>query len=95
MTIFQQYLSIYYVFICKLQKIIEDPDILSTENLSISLMSPSQFTNMLNQVKADLEKTNMHCGLLFPDLYYFYDMILVSFRYDSVFSLLLQFPVSI
>ena len=47
---------------------------------------------MLNQVKKALQKTNANCNLLFPGLYYYYDMKLVSLTYDKDFNLLLPFP---
>ena len=50
---------------------------------------------MLCHIKAVLQKTNPDLTLLFPDLYYYYDMKLVSFGYDKDFNLLLQCQVLI
>ena len=50
---------------------------------------------MLNQIKAALQKTDPNYNLLFHDLYYYYDMQMVSFSYDKDFNFLLQLPVFI
>ena len=58
MTISEQQLSIYDVLIPKLEQFIEPLDIFSTGHLPITLISPTQLTNMLDQIKMILQKTN-------------------------------------
>ena len=70
-------------------------DILTTGHLPITLISPTQLTYMLDQVEADLQKTNTDYTLLFLHLFYYYDMKLISYGYDKDCNLLLQFPVFI
>ena len=95
MTISEQHLSIYEVLVHKLEQFIEALDTLHTGHLPINLISPTQLKHMLNQVKKALQKTNPNYNLLFPDLYYYYDMKLVSFSYNKDFNLLFQFPIYI
>ena len=95
MTVSKHHLNIYGVMIHKLEQFIEALDILSAGHLPITLVSPTQMTHMLYQVKRAIQKTNTDYTLLFPDLYYCYDMKLVSFGCDKDFKLLLQFPVFI
>ena len=47
MTISEQHLSVYEVFIYKLKQSIDALDILSIGHLPIALLSPTQLTNML------------------------------------------------
>ena len=83
------YLSIYEVLIHKLEQFIQALDILSTVHLPITLASPTQLAHMPDQVKTALHKTNQDYILLFPDLYYYYNIQLVSCRYDMDFNFLL------
>ena len=47
---------------------------------------------MLDQIKIAIQKTNPDFTLLFPDLYYYNDMKIISFSCDRDFNLVLQFP---
>ena len=86
-------LGIYEVLIHKLAELIKAFDMLSTEHLSITLISPTELIYMLDQGKTALQKLNPDYTLLFPDFYYYNGMKLISFEYDNDWNLLLQFTV--
>ena len=67
MTISRKHLSIYEVLALKLEQFIEVLKVLSTEHLTITLISPTQLEHMLNQVPVTLQKTNPNYKLLFAD----------------------------
>ena len=79
----------------KLEQFIDALVILNTGHLPITLILPTQLEHMLKEVKEALRKKNPNYNLLFPDLYYYYDKILVIFDCAKDFNLLLQFPVFI
>ena len=54
MTIHGPHPSIYEVLIHKLEKFIEALDILCTGHLPITMLSPTELTHMLDQVKTAL-----------------------------------------
>ena len=63
MTISEQHLSSH------IKQFMEALDIFSTGHFPIPLISPTQ---------KGFQKTNQNYNLLFPDLYYYYDMKLIS-----------------
>ena len=68
MKISEKHLSIYEVLVHTLEQFIEALDILSTGHLPITLISPTQLENILNQVKKALQKTSPNYNLPFPNL---------------------------
>ena len=63
--------------------------------LSISLITPSELREILNDVKIALRKTNPDYDLVIDRLHLYYDMQLVMFGIDKDKNLILQFPVFI
>ena len=47
------------------------------------LISPTKLTHMLDNVTAAQQKANPDYTLLFPDLYYYYDIKLVIIGYNK------------
>ena len=94
LTIGEQHLNIYEVLMHKLEQIRQALNIMSTENLPITLISSTEVTHVLDQVKTAIQTTNPPNILLFPDLYH-HHMKLINLRYDNGFNLLLEFPTFI
>ena len=59
MTIREQHVSIYELLIHQLEQFIEIIDILGTGHLPITLISPTQLTHMLDQVKTVPQKKTL------------------------------------
>ena len=95
MNMSEQHPGIYEAVIHKLEQSLEVLDILSTEHLPITLLSSTQLTHMLEEVKATLQKTNQDLSLLFYDVYCYYDMKLISSGYNKDFNPLFNFTFSL
>ena len=63
-NISEQHLSIYEVLIHKMKQFTWTLCILNTEHLPATLISPTQLTHMLDQVKAVLQKMDPEYDLL-------------------------------
>ena len=57
MTRSEEHLNTYKVMVNKLEQLMKAFDILSTVHLPITLISPTQLTHMLEEVKTALQKT--------------------------------------
>ena len=61
----------------------------------ISLITPSELKEILNDVKTAIRKTNPDYDLVIDRLHLYYDMQLVTFGLDKDKNLIIQFPVFI
>ena len=69
--------------------------ILAKGYLPISLVTPSQLREILNDVKTVIWKSNPDYDLVIDRLHLCYDMQLVTFGIDKDKDLIIQFPVFI
>ena len=69
--------------------------ILAKEYLPSSLITPSKFREILNDVKTAIRKTNPDNDLVIDRLHLYYDMQLGMFGIDKDKNLIIQFPVFI
>ena len=92
-TINEKYVRMYERFINELKTYSQAICILSKGYLPITLIPPSKFEAILQQVKTTLAKTNKNYDLVLNRLYLYYDMKLVTFGIDQDKSLIIQFPV--
>ena len=92
-TIKEKYVRMYEKFKVELKSYSKAIRILSKGYLPISLMPPSKFEAILEQVKVAVAKTNKDYDLVLNRLYLYYDMKLVMFGIDNQRNLIIQFLV--
>ena len=67
--------------------------ILAKGYLPFSLITPLKLTEILNEVRYTVRKTNPDYDLVIKRLHLYYDMKLVTFGIDTDKNLIVQFPV--
>ena len=92
-TIQEKYIKMYKRFVNQLKEYLSAIRILSKGYLPISLLPPSKFAKILQEVKQVLLKTNKNYGLVIKGMYKYYDMKLLTFGIDQDRNLIIQFPV--
>ena len=92
-TIKDKYIEIYNEFISQLNIYAKEVRILAKGYLSISLITPLKFQEILNLVKETFTKTNPNYGINIQRLHICYYMKLITFRKDRKRNLIIQFPI--
>ena len=94
-TIKHKYVPLYKDFMKQMCIYAADIRVLAKGYLPISLITPSKFKEILNDVRHATCKTNPDYELIIKLLHLYYDMKLVTFGIDKNRNLIVQFPVFI
>ena len=90
-----KYFALYRELIAQLHINASAIIILAKGYLPISLVTPSKFREILNEVKTATHTTNPDYDLVIGRLHLYYDMQLVTFGINKDKNLIIQFPVFI
>ena len=94
-TIRDNYIQMYKEFITQLHIYAKTIRILAKGYLPISLIMPIKLKEILDAVKATIQKTNPDYDLVIKRLHLYYDMKLVIFGIDRDRNLIIQLPIFI
>ena len=92
-TVKEKYVRMYEKFINELKSYSKAIRILSKGYLPITLITPSKFEAILQQVQLAINKSNQDYEIVLNRLYLYYDMKWVTFGIDYQKNLIIQFPV--
>ena len=92
-TVRDKYIQMYKEFITQLHIHAKAIRILAKGYLPILLITPIKLKEILEAVKATVQKTNPDYDLVIKRLYLYYDMRLVTFGIDKDRNLIIQFLV--
>ena len=92
-TVQDKYITLYRELITQLHIYVSAIRILAKGYLPISLVTPSKFRDILNEVKIAIQKINPDYDLVIDRLHLYYNIQLVTFGINKDKNLIIQFPV--